>query len=335
MNISKVWLLPLAAMAAFLGLLVGGIPYATGYGWLKIPLGFLIWQMWHIPDWQYAPLVPLICLVLVFSQREKIRQAPIRGSNWAIAWILLGILVYCIGLKAEMQYFGFLAIQILLAGLILWFWGIRVFRHLTFAWLFLLFAWPLPFLQGALGLPLRLVMSHASTTMLNLLGTPCVQSGTAVLSAANLPAGLKLGDKFQVDIADPCSGLHSLFALMMISALAGYISMNKSSLRLLVFLAAIPIAILGNVVRILLLVWGTQSFGSSFALGTEGAPSWFHTGCGYAVYLVALAFLFGFISFLNSKWSQRQFSRLSHLFMNLRHPSPEAASESVAMRPID
>jgi len=218
------------------------------------------------------------------------------------ALLLLGTFVYCIGLKAETEYFGYAAIQILLAGVVFWFWGSSVFFKISFPWVFLFFTWPMPFLDGMLALPLRLDMSHTAHVLLNVLGTPNVQSGTAVLSAPNVAAGLETGSKFQIDIADPCSGLHSLFALMMISALAAYVSLNSLFLRWVLFFCAVPLAIAGNVVRILLLVWGTEHFGSGFAIGTEENPSWFHMGCGYAVYLVALGLLFALIQFFNSAW---------------------------------
>jgi exosortase len=293
MKIFQVWVLPLATMALFFGLLLGAIPYAAGYGWEKVSLGSVTWALWGEPDWGHAAFVPLICLALVAIRAGRIAQAPVRGSTWAAGWIALGIFLYCIGLKAEMQYFGFAAIQILLAGLILWFWGPKVFGLVSFAWLFLLFTWPMPFLDGVIALPLRLEMSHISCQLLNFFGTPCVQNGTSVLSAPNLAAGLKLGSKFEIDIADPCSGLHSLFALMMLSALAGY------------------------AVRILLLVWAAERYGVP-SLGTEDNPSWYHLACGYAVYFVALALLVGLIVLLNSRMLRRGWAALHDALVS--HP---------------
>ncbi len=291
-------------MAVFFAILLDLVPYATGYGWDRIPLFPLLRAMWAMPDWEHACLVPFISLVIAALRVPAILQETPRGSNWGLGWIAVGMLFYWLGLRAEMQYFGFAAMQILLAGLILWFWGARVFRLLGFAWLFLFFAWPLPFLDSVVAFPLRLEMSRLSSLLLNVLGTPCLQSGTAVLSAPDVARGLKMGAKFQIDIADPCSGLHSLFALMMMAALAGYIAVRHPLARVVIFLAAGPLAIAGNVVRILLLVWATERYGPSF-LGTEENPSWFHLACGYAVYLVALVLLVGFIGLLNSRALER------------------------------
>ena len=311
-QIVSTWIVPVAAILIFFYFLLYTIPYAPGYGWSKIPLGPLLGQMWSIPDWGFGFFVPFGCLALIYFRRKEITRTPIRGSlGWGAFILLFGIFIYCIGLKAETQYFGFAAVQILFAGLILWFWGFRVFWVLSFTWLFFLFTWPMPFLDGVVALPLRILMSHLSNTALNLLGTPTVQSGTALFSAPDPHVGLKLGQKFQIDIADPCSGLHSLFALLMIAALTAYITIKELPLRWLLFFAAIPLAIVGNMFRILMLAWGTEIFGTSFALGTDENPSAFHMGCGYAVYLVALGLLFGLVTFFNSAWTKRQMQRFT------------------------
>jgi exosortase len=299
----KRWIVPLATIVAFFAILLCTLPYAAGYGHDKVPLGTIWVKMWAFAEWGHSAFVPFICIFLIFLRRREILRAPIQGSNiLGGGLILFGLILYCLGLKAETEYFGFAAVQILLAGLILWFWGYRVFGIVSFAWFFFLFTYPVPPLEGMVAVPLRLLMSHTSTVLLNFLGTPSLQSGTAIFSAPNVHQGLQMGQKFQIDIADPCSGLHSLFALLMISALAGYVSVQQLGFRWLVFLAAIPLAIAGNVVRILLLVWGTEAFGEPFAVGTDVNPSAYHMGCGYVVYLVALLLLFSLIGFINSKW---------------------------------
>ena len=308
----RTWIVPLAAILVFFYLLLFTIPYATGYGWAKIPLGHLLAQLWSQPDWGHGMIAPIACVALIWLKWKEIKAVPIAGNSlWGGALIMLGVLIYCVGLKAEMQYFGFAAIQILIGGLILWFWGFRVLVLLSFVWLFFLFTWPMPFLDGYFSVKLRVFMSEISSTFLNILGTHTIQNGTGLFSAPDVAAGLKLGDKFSIDIADPCSGLHSLYALTMISALTAYLTIQNVWLRWVLFFAAIPLAVTGNMVRILMLVWGTEAYGTSFAVGTEENPSAFHMGCGYVVYLVAVILLFALVTFFNSQWMKRQLERLT------------------------
>ena len=72
-------------------------------------------------------------------------------------------------------------IQVLMAGMILWFWGTSVFRLLLFAWALVTFAWPLPFIDSNIAFPMRMIVSQVSYYTLNVIGFSCVRNGTAIL----------------------------------------------------------------------------------------------------------------------------------------------------------
>jgi EpsI family protein len=231
---------------------------------------------------------------LIFEKRSQLIRTPLRSANAAIVWILLGLLFFWIGSRAGKQYVGCAGIQILLLGVIYWFWGGALFRSLLFTWAIICFAWPLPFLDTAVAFPLRMIVSHVAYYALNLIAIPTIQNGTALLSAPG-SAGLPVGARFQIDIADPCSGLHSLLPLLMFSTFYCYTFLPKRWQQWTVFLSAIPFTIAGNVVRILMLVLGSMAWGNSFAIGTNDVPSWFHEACGFAVFVMVLGLecLFG------------------------------------------
>jgi exosortase len=163
-----------------------------------------------------------------------------------------------------------------------------MFRPVLFAWAFLFFAWPWPFIDTTIAFPMRMVVSHLAYETLNLIGIACIQNGTALVSSANPLTGAALGSQFQIDIADPCSGIHSLLALMMFSACFSYAFLPRRWQQWTVFLSALPLVIVGNVVRILLLCIGCLLWGSAFAIGTNANPSWYHEGCGYLVFAIVL-----------------------------------------------
>jgi len=295
------WLLPVLYSTVLLGTLLFVFPFDTGYATERSPLGFALWSTWtttskDAQDYSYCLLVPVIVAYLVFERSPRIARAPIRGINVAMVVILLGLLLFWIGSKAGKQYMGCGGIQLLLAGIILWFWGVAVFRMVLFAWALLSFAWPLPFIDTSIAFPLRMMVSGVAYHVLNLIDIPCLRNGTAIISAPNPAANLSTGARFQIDIADPCSGIHSLLALLMFSALYSYFFLPRRWQQWTVFLSAIPLTIVGNVVRILLLVVGSINFGTTFAIGTNDTPSWYHEGCGYAVFAVVLGleFLLGY-----------------------------------------
>ena len=171
---------------------------------------------------------------------------------------------------------------------LLWFWGGAVFRLLAFAWVFLIFTWPLVFIDSLLAFPLRMVVSDLSYHGLNLAGISSIQHGTALLSAPDEATGLALGSRFQIDVTDPCSGVKALMPLLMFSAVYGYFFLPRRWQQLTIFCGALPLIVIGNCVRILLLVMGCITLGTGAALGTNESPSAYHEGCGYAVFVVFL-----------------------------------------------
>lgn len=307
------WLIPFLAAVVFFYLLVFLIPYSSGLWAVKKSLAGMVLSMCNFGrssqkdapfDYSYCLFVPVIFAYLVHLRWGELKKAAIRGNTIGIPVIFLGVFVYWFGLRSENQYFGYAAIQILLAGAILWLWGRDVFRILLFPWAFFLFAWPVPFLDPIIAFPLRMVMSTMASHILPAIGIPCIQSGTALLSPPDALHGIAIGSRFEIDIADPCSGIRSLFALLMFSALFGYLFLPRMWQQWAVFLSAFPLAILGNLARVIMLVLGSICFGSAFAIGTSDDPSWFHEGCGFLIYAVALGAEFVLASLLTRKWNR-------------------------------
>jgi exosortase len=322
-NYLQRWLIPFGSMALFFLLLAFLIPYSTSLWAEKKSLAGLIIGMCHFGDsspefapfdYTYCLFVPFIVAYLIHQRWKEIERTPVRKGNLGLGLIFLGIFVYWFGMRAGNQYFGYASLQILLAGVIIWLWGWAVFRMLLFPWAFFIFAWPLPFLDPIIAFPLRMVMSTMASHILPLIGFPCLQSGTALLSPPDVLRGIPIGARFQIDIADPCSGIRSLFALLMFSALFGYLFLPRLWQQWAVFLSAFPLAIVGNLARVIMLVLGSICFGSAFAIGTPDQPSWFHEGCGFLIYGVALGAEFGLASLLTRKWNQpADFSEAEHV----------------------
>jgi exosortase len=184
---------------------------------------------------------------------------------------------------------------------------------LFFPWLFLMFMWPLFPLEERLAFPLRMMTASVSGGFLNLIGFSVVREGTALYSAGDALVGLGQGDLFRLDVEEPCSGIRSLFSLMMISALYGYLTLKSPGKRLILFLSAIPMAMAGNFVRMVMLAMASSWFGSEFAVGRNidghQEMSFFHSMAGFAVFGVALAGMFALCSVLERRHWRRISSR--------------------------
>ena len=256
------------------------------------------WARWvgKQADWQFCFLVPPLVGFLVWLRRDELRRLPWQGTWWGLPPLVAGLFCYWIGYKATTGYPGFLAVQCVLAGLILLVAGTAWMRTLFFAWLFLFFTWPMQPLEDSVASPLRPQTAAMAAAVLNMVGTSAVSEGSALQSAPDAARGLQIGDRFSLDVDAKCSGINSLFALMMISALLGYIALRRPRARLILFACSVPLAVAGNVVRLLILVAGTLMFGSEFAVGRHFSDhqemSFYHTMAGFAVFGIALSGMF-------------------------------------------
>ena len=294
MNKDRVRLISSVLISALvLAMLYVWIDYSTGYGQKPATIYTAVSAQWGLEDWSHCVMVPFAALLIIYLDRAKLLALPLRGVNAGLPVLALGFFFYWFGFKADNIYFSYAAFQFLLAGMILWFGGWGWMKGLSFPWMFLFFMWPLLFLESFVSFPLRMMVSHSGVVILNLIGIPSVLNGTGILSAADAPLHFPPGQRFAVDVALPCSGMRSLFALMMVSALFGYFTLTDARKRVLLFLAAIPLAIAGNICRIVMLTIGTLMMGSERAIGTLEHPSFFHMLAGYGVFIVALGGMFG------------------------------------------
>jgi exosortase len=281
----------LFAAAAVIGVvfvLFGRFPYASGYGATRVHMFEFMSYVWKRPEWEHCWLVPLAVIGLVSYRRKELAALPVRGSWVGLAALLGALFVYWVGYLADNIYLGYIALLAFAGATVLWLLGWGWLRTLAFPIAFLAFMFPLPFMDNSLAFPLRILMSTVSVGFLNLIGLSCLQSGTAIISAADIATGLAAGQRFAVDVADPCSGIRSLFALMMVSALYGYLVMDRAWQKWVIFLASVPLAVAGNFARIIMLTLGTITLGTDTAIGSLEKPTFFHMASGFLVFAVAL-----------------------------------------------
>ncbi len=261
-------------------------------------------------EWWFCLFAPPIVGWLVWRMKKSLLGLPVNGSWLGIPVLLLGMFFYWFGYKVDTAYPGYLAAQLITLGLILLLGGVEWLKRLFFPWAFLVFTWPMIPLESLVALPLRMITARASGIVLNLIGVPVSTEGTGLHSAADQLRGLDQGELFQLDVEEPCSGIRSLFSLLMLSALYGWLSLRTWPARGILFASAIPLAMLGNLVRMVLLALGSLWFGTEFAIGRKIGEhqemSFYHSMAGFVVFGVALAGMFGLCTLLEKKLESRQ-----------------------------
>jgi exosortase len=284
------WAEGVAAVALMVGLF-GLIPYNFGFESQPVPVFTMLKRFWTAPemaDWHHGMMVPFISFGLVIYQWKDLQKVSIRPCVWGAGVVLAGLGLYWIGYKVDITIVGFMSLQLMIGGLILWLLGWDMMKALAFPYMFLMFAYPFYFLDNIISFPLRGVMCQLSQGFLNLIGVDTMRVGTALVSAPDYASGLKQGERFALDVANPCSGIRSLFALMMVSALYAHLTLGKTWQKLALFALSPALAVAGNFARMLMLTFGTILLGSGVAIGTEENPTTYHMAAGFFVFVVAL-----------------------------------------------
>lgn len=230
-------------------------------------------KAWDAPAYYLAlRLLPLTIIWQVWALRKHLvsREAPHVILSACI--VALAVLIYYFGIKAIQPRLAVVAGVVLMYGLTLSFRGTDVFRLAFFPITFLFLMVPLNFLEEVVGFPLRMFVANVSTLALNCLGIPAVQRGSAILTAV-----------VPFDVADPCSGIRSLMALSTVTAAYSYLTQRVQWKRWVLFASAAPLAVLGNLSRVVSIALVAQVYGKDLALNV------YHDWSGFIVFPVALA----------------------------------------------
>ncbi|RJP28770.1 MAG: exosortase/archaeosortase family protein [Candidatus Omnitrophota bacterium] len=235
----------------------------------------LIWMVerWTAKDTYYSHgfLVPFISLYLVWQKRpvlSKIKPQPL-AKGWIV--FAAGTLIHIISALWRVYFTSGFSILLVISGLILIFLGKEFLKKLIFPVLFLIFMIPLPLVAIAnLSFKLKILAAQLSTVIINKLGVPAIRDGSVIKTMNSY-----------IIVEDPCSGIRSLIALIALGALMAYNSSLPVIKKYILFVSAVPVAIAGNVIRIVALSLASEMYGSKLAAGL------FHTVMGVVVFVFA------------------------------------------------
>ncbi|MGN6850583.1 MAG: exosortase, partial [Sphingomicrobium sp.] len=155
--------------------------------------------------------------------------------------------------------------------------GAAVIRSIWFPLVYLAFTLPLPDTAvAAVTQPIKIAISSGTVSLLHELGYPVASSGVMIYIG-----------QYQLLVAAACAGLNSIVTLGALCLFYVYLRHRSNFTAFLVIsVAAIPIAMFSNFVRVLSLVLITYYFGESAAQG------FVHDFAGLLMFAVALLTVF-------------------------------------------
>ena len=254
-----------------------------------------------LEDMKHGWVIPFVSLTALWRIRRELWEALKQGSpSWiGLLWTFFFLIMAWFGGRGEQSRIEQLSFIGLLWSVPYTFWGKRMAQYLLFPAGFLLFTVPISSFLDFFTMHLRMFSSSMATGILNGFGMEIQRSGTALFSRV-------LGGEFSVDVADPCSGIRSLFAMMALTAAYAHFTLKTHVSKWLLFACSIPIAMIGNMFRIFSICLVARFFGQEIATG------FYHDYSGFVIFIIGVFLMFetgrGVVTL--ETWASKCFPRL-------------------------
>ena len=256
---------------------------------------------WADENYSHGLLVPFIIGYILWLQRDKLAAEPARPSvllgGLAVAFSLFALWT---GVAGAELYTQRMSLVLLIAGTIVYFFGLGFLRLLLVPLGLLILAIPIPaIIFNKIAFPLQLFASRCAVWSMSMLGIPVLRQGNVIELKP-----LNSFDTKKLEVVEACSGIRSLMTLITLAVVFAYFTYPRSDdsngpggmfgwLRsfgfwrsVIIVGSAVPIAIVTNAAR----VSGTGIL--SHYYGTGVADGFFHSFSGWAIYIVAFLLLF-------------------------------------------
>jgi exosortase len=239
-------------------------------------IGKLAWDWWNDPNFSHGFFVPVFSAFLVWEKRRQLSSLPAEPVAWGLLAVAGSMAVLVVGILGAELFLSRTSLVFLLAGLILTFGGRKWFGALLFPWLFLFLMIPIPaIIFNQITFPLQLLASQLASILLPLFRVPVLREGN-VIQLPSMP----------LEVAEACSGIRSLLSLGTLAIIYGYFLESSRWRRVALAIAAVPIAVAANALRVVGTGLAVQYWDPEKGLG------FFHEFSGWVIFLVSVAMLF-------------------------------------------
>lgn len=244
-------------------------------------------------EYSHGFLIVPVSLWIIWMKWHQLKSIPFTSWAGGLAMVIIALVLHVLGSYAAIITLGPLAMILLIHGMVLYFFGSVMYRTILFPLLFLFLMVPIPSqIYSAMTIPLQLLVTQISTFICGVMDVPILRQGNLI----HLP-------ERTLQVVQACSGLRSIMALSALSALFGYLTMDTPVFRTLLFLSSIPIAIVINIVRVVLMIMGFYFFDYDLTTGLT------HTVMGLLIFCIALLLLYSLsmvFSLVEGKWMLKQ-----------------------------
>lgn len=244
---------------------------------------------WDLLDYTHSYFIIPVSLWLIWRSRDKIKQCYQNiepGKNLSgLFSLLFGLFLFIFGSRFDYASVVALSLIFVLFGLTHFIYGKGMAKTLSFPFLYLLLLVPPPMgVIDSITLPMRYGISGLAEQILSLLRYPISREGLLLTIGYN-----------DIFMGQPCSGFRSLITLLSLGLVYIYISKGSYLSKSILTLFIVPLALFGNLIRVITLCLIT------FYFGEEAGQGFFHNFSGIVMFIITILGLMGIESIMNRK----------------------------------
>jgi len=244
--------------------------------WLYGPFALrMASQWWHDPNYTHGFFVPVFSLFLLWERRAKLATLRIDPAWSGLVILVFALMTLVVGTIKSGFFLYRVSVLLFIAGMVIFLAGWKHLAAISFPLAFLFLMIPSPTLMEQITFPLQIIASKTASFLLMLAGVPAIREGNIIL----LPSA-------QLEVAEACSGIRSLFSLLTLTIVYGHLAETKIGVRVLLTFMAVPISVFANALRIAFTGLMVEGWGVERAQGTIHALS------GWLVFVASLGLIF-------------------------------------------
>ncbi len=236
----------------------------------------------------HGRFVLLVAIVLVWLRRNSYLAAPKSRSNWGLLWLAIGVVSFVIGARCLQPRFALFALPLIFQGATLFLWGPHVARLALFPCVFLLFMIPLPSMEQST-FRLQFIVTGTVEFLTKLVGMSVQAVGTTLTARDG---------SFNFEVAEGCSGIRSLSAMSMLTAVYVHLTQDRFWKKAVIFCASLLFAIFGNIGRIFIVVLVAKYISPDIAAGLV------HDYSAFLIFPIAVMAMTAFSKIVNLDWKK-------------------------------
>jgi exosortase len=201
----------------------------------------------------HGNLIPFVVLALFWWKRKELVSLPNRVWWPAILMLAMAAVLHVIGYMVQQPRISIVALFAGIYALMGLAWGPQWLRSSFFPFFLFVFCIPITSIGEWFTFPLRVIVTKIVAGFSNtILGIDVVRQGTQLINASH---------HYQYEVAAACSGLQSLIAIFALATIYAFLFIEKPWKKAAMIASALPLAMLGNVIRMLVIIIAAEMNG--------------------------------------------------------------------------